>query len=106
MRRPIAACLCAALCFLLTTPEYTGIDHANIVPYQKPEPAVWDMKFIPAFIRPYEKDNVPLLVAHLTERYRVEPFLAEQLATWADDHKHGNMILAIMAVESFFRPAV
>jgi hypothetical protein len=106
MCRTFVACLCAAFCFLLTTPEYTGINHGNIAPYQKSEPDAWAMKSIPAFIRPYEKDNVPLLVAHLTERYRVEPFFAEQLAAWADEHQHGNMILAIMAVESTFRPEV
>ena len=105
MRRPIA-CLCAAFCFLLTTPEYTGINHVNIVPHARSEPDAWGVKFIPAFIPPSAKDRVPLLVAHLTERYNVEPLLAGQLAAWADDHKHGGMILAIMAVESFFRPDV
>jgi hypothetical protein len=40
----------------------------------------------------------------LTERYQVELSLAERLAAWADEHEHGSMILAIMAVESTFRP--
>ena len=108
MRRPITifACLCVAVYLLLATPEYTGIDDGNIVLSQMPEPGMWEARYIPAFVRPYEKDNVPLLVAHLTERYKVEPSLAEKLAAWADDHEHGNMILAIMAVESTFRPEV
>ena len=104
MRRPFVAFLCAAFCFLLTTPEYTGIDHRGIVSHQKSEPDVWGIKFIPALVSPDEKDNVPLLVAHLAERYKVDMSLAEQLAAWADSHVHGSMILAIMSVESSFRP--
>jgi hypothetical protein len=68
------------------------------------EPGAWDVRFYPAFARENGRDNTPLLVAHLTERYRVESSLAERLAAWADEHEHGGMILAIMAVESTFRP--
>ena len=103
MRRPFLASLCIVFCFLLTTPEYTGIDHGNIVPYQKFEPDIWGIKFIPV-VRPDGKDNVPHLVTHLAERYRVDLSLAERLAAWADEHEHGKMILAIMSVESTFRP--
>jgi hypothetical protein len=106
MRRPCIffACLCAVFCFLLTTPEYTGINGGNIVPYPRAEPDAWGVKFYPAVARDAGKDNAPRLVAHLTERYRVELSLAENLAAWATDHEHGNMILAIMSVESTFRP--
>jgi hypothetical protein len=106
MSRPsvVFACLCAALSFLLATPEYTGIDTGLVLRYQT-EQDTWGVKFYPAFARENERDNAPLLVAHLTERYSVDLSLAEMLASWADDHEHGNMILAIMAVESTFRPA-
>jgi len=99
------ACLCAALCFLLSTPEYTGIDKGLVIRSQA-ELGTWGAKFYPAFSSETGKDNTPHLVAHLTERYKVELSLAEMLATWADDHEHGSMILAIMAVESTFRPHV
>ena len=107
VRRPciFLACLCAVFCFLLTTPDYTGIDGGNIVPYPRPEPDAWGARFYPAFGREAHRDNAPRLVAHLTERYRVDLSLAENLAAWAVDHEHGNMILAIMSVESTFRPA-
>ena len=106
MRRPrvFFACLCAGLCFLLMTPEYTGINGGNIVPYPGAEPDAWGVKFYPAVAREAGRDNAPRLVAHLTERYSVELSLAEKLAAWAADHEHGNMILAIMSVESTFRP--
>ena len=105
MSRPSVffACLCAAVCFLLSTPEYTGIDTGLVLRYQAEQDA-WGVKFYPAFARETERDNTPLLVAHLTERYSVDLALAEMLAAWADDHEHGSMILAIMAVESTFRP--
>ena len=105
MRRPsgIFACLCVALCFLLATPEYTGIDNGLVLRYQA-EQDPWGVKLYPAFARETERNNTPLLVAHLTERYSVDLSLAEMLAAWADEHEHGNMILAIMAVESTFRP--
>ena len=97
-------CLCAAFSFLLVAPEYTGINHGNIVPYAQMEPDAWGARFYPAFARELGRDNTPLLVAHLTERYGADPSLAESLAAWADEHEHGKMILAIMAVESTFRP--
>jgi hypothetical protein len=106
MRRPCVflARLCLALSFLLVTPEYSGIDTGNIVPHQMSELEAWGLKFYPAFSRGAERDNTPLLAAYLTARYRVEPLLAERLAGWAGEYEHGRMILAIMAVESTFRP--
>ena len=106
MRRPSVffACLCAALCFLLSTPDYTGIDNGLVLRSQAED--AWGVKFYPAVARESGKDNTPLLVAHLTERYSVDLSLAEMLAAWADDHEHGSMILAIMAVESTFRPTL
>jgi hypothetical protein len=98
------ACLCAALSFLLAAPAYTGINNGNLAPPQNVEPDAWGARFYPAFAREPGRSNTPLLVAYLTERYSVDPSLAERLAAWADEHEHGSMILAIMAVESTFRP--
>jgi len=107
MRRPFAflASLCVAFCFLLITPEYSSVNVGNIVTSSNLESGAWGAKYFPALARE-AKDNTPLFVAHLTERYRVELPLAERLAALADDHEHGSMVLAIMAVESTFRPDV
>jgi len=107
MRRPYVffACLCAAFAFLLAAPAYIGINYGTIVPSPNLAPDAWGARFYPAFSRETGRVNTPLLVAHLTERYSVDSSLAERLAAWADEHEHGSMILAIMAVESTFRPA-
>jgi hypothetical protein len=44
--RIFLVCLCAAFSFLLVAPEYTGINHGNIVPYEQMEPDAWGARFI------------------------------------------------------------
>jgi hypothetical protein len=96
--------LISVLFILLTTPVYTGINYGNFAPLHQTEQDSWSVMLYPAFGPSYGRNNAPLLVAHLTERYQVDLSFAEKLAAWADEHKHGSMILAIMAVESAFRP--
>ena len=105
MRRPLGffACLCVAFCFLLSTPEYTGIDHA-CPPLDQVKHHTRNEVSYPSLAYETARDTVSLLVNHLTERYGADQWLAKILAVLADDHEHGSMILAIMAVESTFRP--
>jgi hypothetical protein len=55
---------------------------------------------------PQSKPESCTLAQHIANKYRVNPDLAKDLVEWAEEHEHGVMILAIMAIESSFRPMV